>query len=482
MARITKVKIKNLFGIRETELDGSSIEATGKNGVGKTSIIDAIRYGLTNKSTRPYLIKQGADEGEILIETDTGLSINRKSRTQKSDYNLIKDGNSRVNSPETFLRDIFTELQLSPVEFLTYTSAEQNRIILDLIEYPWDMNTVKSWFGEIPPDVDYSKSILEVLNQIQAERGYYFQKRQEINRQIRDKKANIEEIGADIPEGYTVEKWEAYNLSDVYTKIEQIRKGNSDIERARFAIENRDDKVRAFEADRDIALASLDREVTAYQTRLEKEITSLEEQLKSKRGELQGIAEKRNQKAQLIGAEYKQKIAKYDAEVDQYREYAERKPQDYSELQREARYAEDMKLHITEYRRMERLTEEREELKAQSELITNKIELARKLPGEILKTAKLPIKNMTVVDGVPMIQRPTGEVLPIANLSDGEKLDICVDITLAKPNHLQIILLDGVEKLSTENRDGLFAKCKEKGIQFIAARTTDDSELTITEI
>ena len=34
------------------------------------------------------------------------------------------------------------------------------------------------------------------------------------------KKANIEEIGADIPEKYNVEMWESFNLSDVYTQIE----------------------------------------------------------------------------------------------------------------------------------------------------------------------------------------------------------------------------------------------------------------------
>ena len=38
--KITKIKIRNLFGIKETELDGRSIEISGKNGTGKTSVID----------------------------------------------------------------------------------------------------------------------------------------------------------------------------------------------------------------------------------------------------------------------------------------------------------------------------------------------------------------------------------------------------------------------------------------------------------
>ena len=95
--KISRIKIKNLYGIKEIELDHNSVDAVGTNGAGKSSIIDAIRFGLTNQSDRPYLIKQGEDEGEFLIETDTGLSINRKSRTQKSNYNLIKDGENKVN-------------------------------------------------------------------------------------------------------------------------------------------------------------------------------------------------------------------------------------------------------------------------------------------------------------------------------------------------------------------------------------------------
>ena len=42
--KTTRIHIKNLFGIKETELDGRSVENTGSNGVGKTSKIDSIKY------------------------------------------------------------------------------------------------------------------------------------------------------------------------------------------------------------------------------------------------------------------------------------------------------------------------------------------------------------------------------------------------------------------------------------------------------
>lgn len=72
--------------------------------------------------------------------------------------------------------------------------------------------------------------------------------------------------------------------------------------------------------------------------------------------------------------------------------------------------------------------------------------------------------------------------LPIVNLSEGEKLQLCVDVTLSNNNNLKLILIDGTEKLSEENRKKLYEICKEKGLAVIATRTTDNPELSIIEL
>lgn len=61
--KASKIIIKNLFGITEKQLDGSSVELIGGNGTGKTSVIDAIRYALTNRSDREYIVRNGETEG-----------------------------------------------------------------------------------------------------------------------------------------------------------------------------------------------------------------------------------------------------------------------------------------------------------------------------------------------------------------------------------------------------------------------------------
>lgn len=472
--KTTKIKIKNLFGISEAQLDGSSVELTGGNGTGKTSVIDAIKYALTNDSEREYIIKQGASEGEIIIETDTGLYIDRRKRTNKADYKSVKDGGKEVSGPESMLRKLFTPLQLDPVKFIQMDKKEQSRTILDLIEFDWDLNWIREQFGEIPRDVNYDQNILQVLNDIQSDNGYYFQTRQDVNRDLRNKRAFVEEIAASIPTGYEAEKWETYDLGTVYRRIEKAKEVNSRIERAKLFKDSYDNKVRGYQAEKEIQISAEKEAIATERDNLTSTIERLKAEIKAAEDKLLTLDDRLEDKVQLAESRYNEKIAKLDSDMKTADEYIGRVPIDVSGDQEEVRTAEEMKKHLNEYHRMQSLEEDCAMLQAESAELTRKIELARNLPGKILETATLPIDGLTVEGGIPLIHG-----LPVSNLSEGEKLNLCVDVALARPNNLQIILIDGAEKLSDENRKKLYNKCREKGLQFIATRTTNDAELEV---
>ncbi len=472
--RSTRIKISNLYGIKELELDGSSVELTGKNGTGKSSVLDAIRYALTNSSGRDFIIKRGEKEGEILIEAGTSLRIDRKKRTEQADYKSVKQDGREIGGAETFLRTIFTPMQLDPVAFTQMTKAEQNRLILDMVEFKWDLNWIKQQFGEIPEGVDYSQNILQVLSDIQAENGDYFQRRQELNRDIRNKRAFISEIAKGIPEGYDAEKWEAFDIGEAYQQVERISAENNRIERAKAFAESYDGKLRAIDAEYLSKVAAAERQITSEREQLGAEIARLEEQVKALRQRQSELGGALDEKTKLFSAEKETAIAKLGADMETARAYAAREIKDVSALQQTADEANRMKRHLREYARMKAMQDELDGMNQQSEELTRKIELARTLPGEILKTATIPLEGLTVENGMPLIGG-----LPVSNLSEGEKLNLCVDVALAKPNALQIILIDGAEKLSDENREKLYARCKAKGLQFIATRTTNDDTMEV---
>lgn len=476
--KITKIKIRNLFGISEKTLDGKSVELSGNNGLGKTSVIDSIKYALTNDSNKDYVIKNGESEGEILIETDTGFSIDRKKRSGQSDYKSIKENGKDVPSPENVIRGLFTPLQLDPVKFTQMTKKEQNRAILDLIEFDWDLNWIKEKFGEIPQGINYEQNILQVLNDIQAENSPYFQSRQNVNRDKRNKEAFISDIAEDIPEHFDADKWEAFDLSSAYKKINSAKEINSRIQRAKTFKESYNGKVRGYEADKEISISAEKDAIANEKESLLKDNERMKAQIKANEDKISGLLGRLSDRIKIAESEYKEKIAKLDGEVKVADEYIDKTPADTSEMEEEVTVAEEMKKHLNEYRRMVDMQAEVEKLTDIAESLTNKIELARSLPGEILQTANIPVKGLTVKDGIPLIDLGNGP-LPISNLSEGQQLLLCVDVAISKPNNLQIILIDGAEKLSTENREKLYAKCKEKGLQFIATRTSDANEIEV---
>lgn len=383
--KISKIKISNLFGIKEQSLDGKSIEITGSNGKGKTSILDAIRYALTNNSERDYIVKKGESEGEILIETDTGLSINRKKRTQSSDYKSIKQNEKEVNSPETFLKEIFTPMQLNPVEFTQMSKQEQNRIILDLIEFDWDLNWIKEKFGEIPSGVDYTQNILEVLNDIQSENGEYYKARQDINRDIRNNRAFISDIAQGLPEKYDAKKWEDFNLTDKLKELMTIKEQNARINEAKQFISSYDNKVKGYEAERQIAISAEEKNISIERENLQKEVARLEEQIKADVEKLEGLNKTLEDKKKIVSLEYEKKIAALDESVGRAKDFAEKTPIDITKLQEECDLAEKMKSYINEYKRMKEYEKQIETLNFESEAYTKKIELARNLPRRNIK-------------------------------------------------------------------------------------------------
>lgn len=475
--KTTKIIIKNLFGIREAALDGRSVELAGPKGSGKTSVLDAIRYALTNRSDRDYIIHQGADEGEIIIETDTGLSIDRKARAAKADTVKVRDGSMLQTRPAEFLSGIFTPLQLDPVAFTQLSRQEKNRVILSLIDFAWDMNWIKDQFGEIPQGVDYSKHILEVLSDIQSESGVYFQSRQNLNRDIRNKQAFIADIAKDIPPHYNAVHWETYPIREKYQELERTRESNSRIERAKAFREGFEAKKRGLEAERDIQLAAAAQDISAQRERITGDIQRLEAQLAAAREKLDGLALRQKEREELERARFHESLAKLERDVGVADQYAGQEVQDTSALSAELDEAEQMRSHLNEYRRMRDMQTELDELTERSQELTSKIELARELPATILAQASIPVEGLTVQDGVPLIHG-----LPISNLSDGELLELCVDISVSKPGQLGIILVDGAERLDSVSRERLYAKCKARGLQLIATRVTDAEELEVVEL
>lgn len=477
--KITKLQIENLYGIEQLELDGKSIELTGTNGAGKSSVLDAIRLALTNNSKRKYIVKNGETEGRVLVKLDDGTTIDRKKRTDKSDYKSIKDINgNEINSPESFLKDIFTPLQLEPVEFLSMTEQQQNRILLNLIEFNQDKKEfIQEKFGEVPSWVNYDDSILEILNQIQSKEGQYYQTREDINREARNGIAIINDIAKDIPENYDESKWRNYTLSDKYEQLNKDKEFNAKIDKSVAYKEDYNNKIKQIETVENNKILTIESDKNAEKSIIEEKIKEYTNEIKVLQQKLETLDASYSLKIETVKSETIAEKAKLEENIKVANEWAAKERKTTEILENELKIAEEMKGHLNEYDRMTDMQTKVDNLQKVSESLTNKIELARNLPGQILKEANIPVKNLTVENGVPLVNG-----IPVNGLSEGEKLDLCIDVTLAKETNLKLILIDGIEKMSNANKERIYTKCREVGVQIISTRTTDDNELTIIQL
>ena len=174
--RVKHISIGAFVGITELSQDLGKINfISGRKGAGKTSIVEAIQKGFTNKSERVEVIRHGEEEATIFIQTDTGLEIDRKIRTNKTDYLKVRKPGEAVPSSEKYLKQFINGDIFRPLEFVDKSPTEQAKIILNMLEIPWTLADITNWFGEIPDTVNYEAHILQVLGQVVA---FYFAQRE----------------------------------------------------------------------------------------------------------------------------------------------------------------------------------------------------------------------------------------------------------------------------------------------------------------
>ena len=90
--------------------------------------------------------------------------------------------------------------------------------------------------------------------------------------------------------------------------------------------------------------------------------------------------------------------------------------------------------------------------------------------------------NKAIENGASKIICEEKIIVDIPGLKENGDYTSNVALKLANKNNIALILLDGVEKLSKDNRDAVYNRCKKAGVQIIATRTTDDNVLTVSKI
>lgn len=125
---ITALEVENLKRVRAVTLKPEPAGLTvigGRNGQGKTSVLDAIVWALGGdryKPSRP--VHDGADQAAIRLELSNGITVERRGSTAA----LKVSGKS---GGQTLLNEFVNELALNLPKFMASGAADKARMLLD---------------------------------------------------------------------------------------------------------------------------------------------------------------------------------------------------------------------------------------------------------------------------------------------------------------------------------------------------------------
>ncbi|NFF11932.1 hypothetical protein EXN50_05765 [Clostridium botulinum] len=535
MSKIKKLNIKNFLGLEELGLDCSKINLIkGPKGSGKSSIIESIEKGFTNKNRRTEVVKHGEEEATIYIELDDGLSIDRRLRTEKADYLKVRKEESVVPSTEKFLRSLINGDIFRPLDWVNMNIKEQTKSILSMLEIGWNKENIVNWFDELPSNIDYDQHILQILKAIELK---YYKDREEVNRDIRELKTQIKVILDELPAEYDGEVWREKKVQDYYNKVSEAQKINHWIDEAKALQANFEDKVNAIKSNaeseksriqlkfkekrqdiKDIIELSkskidkskdfinkskerveiehqkLDAQLELeYQSLLdkyrelkdkkekeimievdnEKDIISINEnKIAAKKQELLGLDSLEQQEVIAVDEKITAEVEKEEIRVGKAAEYLKNNEvKDIEPLQKQADEVADMQSYLREWDRMVDIRDNKLAAKERySNDLTARIDKARELPGELLKTAKMPIEGISVdSEGLIRINNTL-----IDGLSDGEKLELAMRIAKAQAGELKVICLDKFESLNPKAQKKLLEEMSNDEYQYFVTSTMAD--------
>jgi hypothetical protein len=205
----------------------------------------------------------------------------------------------------------------------------------------------------------------------------------------------------------------------------------------------------------------------------EKDNISLQEnKIAVKNQELNSLDDLKKQELKAVDEKVISEVEKEEIRVGKAAEYIKKhKPVDIEPLQDEADKVADMQSYLRQWDMMLDIRDNKlSDKERYSADLTAKIDKARTLPGELLKTAQMPIEGISV-DSEGSI-RINGTL--IGGLSDGERLQLSMKIAKAQAGDLKIICIDRFESLNPAAQEELLKEISKDQFQYFITSTESD--------
>jgi len=423
--KIANIKIKNVLGIEELNLAPQNITTiSAKNGLGKSSVIEAIKSALGGGHDAT-LLRQGAESGEVVIDFTEGYQVKMTTNGEKTTREVRRDG-AKLASPVSVLNSLRDMVSVNPIEFLSATPQHQVELLLGAVNVELDVKQLAETLDR--PIVSESHP-LKTLDRLRRE--LYVERTNE-NRTAKDKETTANQLAESIVE-------DDVDYTQAIDECTSAFQAKSDERRAKFQeLANKE------RAAREVVASEREAELDAVRKKYDVMLANAVDAIQAEKD--------------AINAAESEERAAHQAEIERLRglERTQIENARTRKIVEDARRASELAL-------------------TRSEALTARITYLDEMKRGWL--ASTPFKGLDVTD-----EGITLDGIPFDRVNTARRMEFAVELAKARSGQVKLVCLDGVDELDSESRAQLIETAKESDCQFFITRVSDDAHLQIETV
>jgi hypothetical protein len=428
--RVSQIKIRNVLGIESLDIEPGAVTVVeGRNGVGKTSTIEAIR-AVVDGGHDATLLRAGADSGEVVLVLDDETEIKKRITAGGSTLTVQHPDTGRVSSPQRYVQRLMDALSVNPVDFLAAPEKKQAEYLLESLPMRVSASELAAALGHevelVGDDFDIDEHALDVIERV---RKSVYDDRTGVNREAKGKRTTATQLAESLPE-------EAGDGEAVRARADELAARKREVEQATR------ERLAAIQAERDAAIEELRRETQRR----------IDELKAAAAAEADALKEGAEREATAAREESAPELERLTAEIAT----AEQR-------------ARDADRHENTRSVVEGLSREAEALEARSESLTAALERLDALKGRLLE--QLPIKGLRVEGGVIY----KGDV-PFSRLNRAEQVKVAIQLAQLRAGDVKLICVDGLECLDGKTFELFTTNAAKTDLQFVVTRVAADPD------
>ncbi len=416
IVRLDVDNVKRLRAVRiEPDPAGNLVVIGGKNGAGKTSVLDSIAMALGGKgAVPPKPVRAGKKSAKIVARIGE-LTVTRTISPDGTSRLVVKDAEGKTQkSPQTILDELVGSLSFDPLEFARMKPPAQLEQLQELVGLDFD---------------DLDERHEEV-----------YEARREQNRDVRSLQSQIEdhEIDSSAPV-------EEVSAAELIAELDRRQEHNGEGARLRRDVQGKDQNYQAYDAD--LKLAS-------------RKIAEAKKALKRIESE----------KAKLESARAKSK-KEWEKARELFQSFA---PVDEDEIKEQVRSAEDTNAAVRRNKERATLLERLNAAQEKANDSDRQLETIADEREERLTAAAFPVDGLGFDEnGV------TFNEIPFEQASAAEAMRVSVAMGLAANPKLRVLLIRDGSLLDDESLAAIAEQAAAADAQVWIERVGTGEEVTV---